>query len=416
MPESQPVWERISGKDLLVLGVDTCGSSGTVALARIQSEKPSILGQKELAGGTYSATLVATIAEILEKSGLKLADLSAIVVVNGPGSFTGVRVGLSAVKGLAEPGQIPVVAVSRLKVMTAKARLGSAALDAHRREVFLRIAKPNGGIREMLAGAEELSGFRRTAGIPSQVSESGPGAPTPLIPLEPIAICEDAAESVLSQAWPETELIRIGLPTAADAIEVCTSRVFARDFADLALLDGHYLRRSDAEIFGDKPRKTEAPVSMVRVRRMQVEDVDTVTEMAKLTHHAPTWTREVYEKALDLSGQSRRIALVAEDGKSGAIVGFAVASLLTPEAELETIVTAIAHQRRGVARELFSALKNELRPMGVQDVILEVRAGNKAAEAFYHFLGFVEDGHRPSYYADPVEDAVLMRLQLRSNR
>lgn len=155
---------------------------------------------------------------------------------------------------------------------------------------------------------------------------------------------------------------------------------------------------------------------MVRVRRMQVEDVDTVTEMAKLTHHAPTWTREVYEKALDLSGQSRRIALVAEDGKSGAIVGFAVASLLTPEAELETIVTAIAHQRRGVARELFSALKNELRPMGVQDVILEVRAGNKAAEAFYHFLGFVEDGHRPSYYADPVEDAVLMRLQLRSNR
>jgi len=413
MPESQPVAKRNSEEDLLVLGVDTCGSSGTVALARIQREKTAILGQKELAGRTYSATLVATIAEILEKSGLKLTNLTAIVVVNGPGSFTGVRVGLSAVKGLAEPGQIPVVAVSRLEVMAAKVRLGSAALDAHRSEVFLRIAARS-GVRELLAGAEELAELRQAAGIASQVSGSRAGAPAILIPEEPIVICEDAAESVLSQAWPEAKLLTTGLPSAADAIELCVPRILARDFVDLALLDGHYLRRSDAEIFGDRPRKTADPGCAIHVRRMRPTDVDAVTEMAKLTHHAPTWTREAYEKAVDPSGRPRRVAVVAEDAKSGRIVGYAVASLITSEAELETIVTAVAHQRRGVARKLFSSLKNELLHMGVQEIVLEVRAGNKAAGAFYRFLGFVEQGHRPSYYADPVEDAVLMRLEIRS--
>jgi tRNA threonylcarbamoyladenosine biosynthesis protein TsaB len=46
-------------------------------------------------------------------------------------------------------------------------------------------------------------------------------------------------------------VVRTEAPTAADAFRLCAPRVAAGEFADLALLDGHYLRRSDAEIFGD---------------------------------------------------------------------------------------------------------------------------------------------------------------------
>ncbi len=95
--------------------------------------------------------------EMLRMAGVQLPQLGAIVAVNGPGGFTGVRVGLAAVKGLAESARIPVVAVSRLEVLAAKAGVASAALDAHRDEVYLRVGEPDGQARELLAGAAELA-------------------------------------------------------------------------------------------------------------------------------------------------------------------------------------------------------------------------------------------------------------------
>ena len=79
------------------------------------------------------------------------------MAVNGPGSFTGVRVGLSAVKGLAEPAQIPVVAISRLLVLSRKSGVPSSALDAHRGEVYLRLEELGQKPRELLAGKQELA-------------------------------------------------------------------------------------------------------------------------------------------------------------------------------------------------------------------------------------------------------------------
>ena len=392
MPADQPVAKTWPGEVVSVLGVDTCGPSGSVALALLVNGNLEILGQKELAGRTYSATLVSAIAELLEDTGLRLSKVDAIVVVNGPGSFTGVRVGLSAVKGLAEPRQIPVVAVSRLEGMAAKAGVGSAALDAHRNEVFLRILERD-GCRELLAGAEELAGIR---------------------PSGPVAVCDESAELLLKQAWEEANLVRTLPPTAADAIQITISRVLRRDFADLSLLDGHYLRRSDAEIFGERPKIASNSAKSLQIRRANSGDIDAIAQIAQTTKNAPEWSREVYEKALDPSAHPRRLALIAEEGGRGGntLVGFAIASVTAPEAELETIVTAVPHQRRGVARELFSFLKNELRHQEIKELFLEVREGNHAARGFYRFLGFKEDGRRKAYYAHPVEDAILMRLSL----
>jgi tRNA threonylcarbamoyladenosine biosynthesis protein TsaB len=216
---------------MLLLAIDTCGPSGSVALGRLTGDPLEILGQIELEGRSYSATLVAAAGELLARSGVELRNLATIAAVNGPGSFTGVRVGLSAVKGLAEPARIPVVAVSRLEVLAAKAGLASSALDAHRHEVFLRLGGSGRQTRELLAGVQELA----------VVDPAG----------APIAVCDDAAAALLTSVWPTVELVRTLAPTAADALKLCAPRVVAGKFVDLALLDGHYLRRSDAEIFGE---------------------------------------------------------------------------------------------------------------------------------------------------------------------
>src|SRR5580658_7049027 len=113
----------------LLLAIDTCGPSGSVALGKLAGRDLEILGQTELAGRGYSATLVSAVADLLKSAGAGLGDLRGIIVVNGPGSFTGVRVGLSAVKGLAEGRELPVVAISRLEVLSKKSGAPSSALD-----------------------------------------------------------------------------------------------------------------------------------------------------------------------------------------------------------------------------------------------------------------------------------------------
>jgi tRNA threonylcarbamoyladenosine biosynthesis protein TsaB len=214
----------------LLLAIDTCGPAGSVALGRLAGRDVEILGQTELEGRSYSATLVAAVADLLANAGVTLKDLGGIVAVNGPGSFTGVRVGLSAVKGLAETSQMGVVAISRLQVLSRKAGAPACALDAHRGEVYLRVEELGKQARELLAGARELAAI----------------SPAPLR----VAVCDEAAAALLAAAWPSAQLVRCDAPLAADAFRLGEARLVAGGNVDLALLDGNYLRRSDAEIFG----------------------------------------------------------------------------------------------------------------------------------------------------------------------
>jgi tRNA threonylcarbamoyladenosine biosynthesis protein TsaB len=223
----------------LVLGIDTCGPAGSVALGRLAAGSVEILGETALEGRTYSALLTGAITQLVEQAGAQMRDLRGIVVVNGPGSFTGVRVGVSTVKGLADGLEIPVVALSRLEVLARKADVQAAALDAHRDEVYLRVAQQGQAAEELLAGVAELTAIEP---VPSSV-----------------AICDDGATRLLAAVWPDVELRRVVAPLASDALQLGALRLVSGEAVDLILLDGHYLRRSDAEIFGEKAgEKTRA--------------------------------------------------------------------------------------------------------------------------------------------------------------
>jgi ribosomal-protein-alanine N-acetyltransferase len=145
---------------------------------------------------------------------------------------------------------------------------------------------------------------------------------------------------------------------------------------------------------------------------MRAADLEQVMAIAASLKDASQWPRAAYVSALNPDSMPRRIALVAEELGSGAVAGFAVASFLAPQAELETIAVLAGEQRRGIGRKLFFALVDELRGAGASEFLLEVRASNQRALGFYRSLGWSEAGRRPRYYADPEEDAVLMSLGL----
>jgi tRNA threonylcarbamoyladenosine biosynthesis protein TsaB len=134
---------------MLLLAVDTSGRQGSIALARVYEETSSpgeesnpveVLEVVSLSGGTFSAQLVPQIAMLLSSHGFTKHELGAFVVVSGPGSFTGLRIGLAAVKALGEILGKPIAAISLLEILAlrsgAQGRVVSA-LDAGRGEVYV---------------------------------------------------------------------------------------------------------------------------------------------------------------------------------------------------------------------------------------------------------------------------------------
>jgi tRNA threonylcarbamoyladenosine biosynthesis protein TsaB len=120
-----------------LLLIDTCGETSGIALTCGEE----VLAAEDLPRGTALAQIIEAIRRLLQtKPGCQLRDLDAIGVVHGPGSFTGIRTGLAAAKGLCEAARLLLAAVSRLEVLANAAGLadGYAALDAGRAEVYVR--------------------------------------------------------------------------------------------------------------------------------------------------------------------------------------------------------------------------------------------------------------------------------------
>jgi tRNA threonylcarbamoyladenosine biosynthesis protein TsaB len=130
---------------MLLLAIDTSGKQGSIALARAgdrsaDSNDVELIETVPLAGGTFSAQLVPQIAALLSSRGFTKHDVGAFAVASGPGSFTGLRIGLAAVKALAEVLGKPIAAVSLLEVCVFTSGTHGkvmAALDAGRSEVYV---------------------------------------------------------------------------------------------------------------------------------------------------------------------------------------------------------------------------------------------------------------------------------------
>jgi tRNA threonylcarbamoyladenosine biosynthesis protein TsaB len=229
---------------VLILAIDTCDSRGSVALLR----EDAVLGvSAHETTEDYSSWLLPAAGGLLQSAGLRMADVDGYAVAAGPGSFTGVRVGLTTVKAWAEVYVKPIAAVSRLEAMAVQAGGGApfvtAFADARRGQVFGAVFRREG--RGLASVGEEM------VIAPGKFVE----AAAELSGGEKISwVSTDAAVVLGEGAWKEREnkgeSIEQVSPTLAPVIGRIGIRLLREGKATDALgLDANYVRRSDAEIF-----------------------------------------------------------------------------------------------------------------------------------------------------------------------
>jgi tRNA threonylcarbamoyladenosine biosynthesis protein TsaB len=226
---------------MLFLVTDTSGKQGSVALARAgegerDRDDVEVIEVALLAGGMFSAQLVPQIAALLAKHRLGKADIDAFIVVSGPGSFTGLRVGLAAIKALAEILKKPIVALSLLEVVATSSRSQGkvgALLDAGRGEVYFGAYEIAGEsvllLQEQLLSTSELLSAARGF--------------TVITPHQTWAAVARAAGLSVVEAEP---------PGAGMVARLGWTKLQAGETVLPEQLEANYMRRSDAEMFVKK--------------------------------------------------------------------------------------------------------------------------------------------------------------------
>jgi len=221
---------------MLLLVTDTSGKHGSVAVVHGGNAEGKneiqLIESVPLAGGTFSAQLVPQIAGLLGNHGLNKLDIDAFIVVSGPGSFTGLRVGLAAIKALAEVLQKPIVPVSLLEVVAIAANTPGnvlSVLDAGRGEVYT-------GEYEV---CRDIARARNEQLLPKNKFLSA--AHGSVVSTPDAGLAQMARDSGLT-----VNVVQVGAETIA---RVGWRKLLAGETVSPEQLDANYIRRSDAEIF-----------------------------------------------------------------------------------------------------------------------------------------------------------------------
>jgi tRNA threonylcarbamoyladenosine biosynthesis protein TsaB len=228
------------------LALDTSEKRGSVV---VRVDGRCVAQRLHLVDEDYSSWLLPAVETALSEARKTHAELDLLAVATGPGSFTGVRMGLCAVKAWSEVYDKPIVGVSRLEAMARSAALEgliAVTYDAHRGQVFAGLYRREAA-RLSLLGAEMV--IAPADFLAYVISESG-GASVQWLSLDP-----DLFTGLSDWKSRKGGSTMESLPAElADSIgEIAEERAARGEFTDVLQLDANYVRRADAEILWKGP-------------------------------------------------------------------------------------------------------------------------------------------------------------------
>ena len=233
---------------VLLLALDTCDARGGVALVRDGVVLHVIVHDTS---EDYSVWLLPAIAQLLCAAGVAFSDVDVYVAAAGPGSFTGVRVGLTTVKAWAEVTGKPIVSVSRLEALATLAEgtqpYVAAFANAQRRQVYGAVyLRGNASLDRV--GEESVIAPDKFLAL---AVETAAGQSIQWISTDPEMLLEtEAWRARQSVGAHQSECVLAASPVLAPSIGRLGYRLaLGKRFTDLLALDANYVRRSDAEVF-----------------------------------------------------------------------------------------------------------------------------------------------------------------------
>lgn len=236
---------------MLLLAVDTATRSGSLAVLR----DGRIIGEISTASDeTYSSRLFRQCSFLLRELHLEIQNFDFFAVNAGPGSFTGLRVGLAAVKAWAEILSKPIVAVSGLAAIAAQARSSShdafiaPVLDAHRGQIYAALYRSDG---------KDLSAIDADQVCTSQEFFASVSDRTGAQPVRFVSPSPEVLQPALDE-WIAERRLSWSMQKASSALapviaQLASQRAARGEFTNSLRLDANYVRRSDAELLWKGP-------------------------------------------------------------------------------------------------------------------------------------------------------------------
>ncbi len=146
----------------------------------------------------------------------------------------------------------------------------------------------------------------------------------------------------------------------------------------------------------------------VFIRDARNDDIAAILALERGSASAAHWSEDQYRSRIPARTKEDVGVMVAE--VDGRVCGFICVRVVAGESEIENVVVGPGMRRKGIGAALVGALISRWRAAGGTALLLEVRESNEAARGLYEKCMFRECGRRRGYYRDPVEDAILYRL------
>jgi tRNA threonylcarbamoyl adenosine modification protein YeaZ/ribosomal-protein-alanine acetyltransferase len=392
---------------VVILALETATRRGSVALC----DGETCVARDGDETRTHGERLPGELLEWLSAHGRRLDDVDAFAVVTGPGSFTGLRVGVAAIQGLALASARRVVGVPTLEAIAAARLTASGStppiivpcLDGQRGDIFFAAFDASGAARieacrvridPRVGRPEEGAAALAALAAPARMTLVGSGA-------------RKYAE-VFERALPGVRIADVPQPIAEAAARLATRRVGSA--VSPHALRPIYLRRPDAELARERAgvtASTPAATPAAPAWQIGVAEPDDLAAVEALQRRAFTnpWGAAAIKWELENTDVAR---LYVMRDPHGAVVAYCACWNVFGELHINSLAVEESLRRRGLARRLLHFVILDARAAGARTATLEVRQSNHAARLLYEGLGFKVEGVRRDYYQDPREDALIL--------